>query len=439
MKLSLAMIVKNEADNLGRCLDSVKGLVDEMVIIDTGSTDSTIEIAKRYGARVEKFGWTGNFAEARNVSLSHCSGDWILVLDADEMLNPQEHHLIRQAIQNPEAIGYRLPFYNYLNSGSYFGIGGIAKLNDVAFEPTASFSHYIPGSKLILFRNINNPVYDGRIHEEITHWFDKNGYSSLPLEAIIHHFGKIDEEAELAKQPTYLELAKKDAADRPDDSFAHYNVLQSAMALMEWPTVLESARAYIRLKGAAPMYVYLAGAQALIATERPEEALAFIAPVEELHEEFSPALMVVKAEAQYAMGKVGEAVETCLLAIDARPDYTASFASLSKILDAEGDRENAYRILEAGLDQNPIDAALWEALVGLSAKHKEARVAQDAWHAIQAVPRGGKGIWHLLVAHVMYRQGDAEGAAMVLDFGLEAFPGNFEIDAMKRKVLSGKL
>ena len=439
MKLSLAMIVKNEADNLGRCLDSVKDLVDEMIIVDTGSTDNTIEIAKKYGAKVEKFVWTGNFSEARNISLRHCSGDWILVLDADEILNPAEHQLIKQAIQNTEAFGYRLSFFSYLNGGSYFGFGGVARQNDLAFEPTASFSHYIPGSKLVLFRNNNNPVFAGRIHEEITHWFDKNGYKSLPLDAIIHHFGKINEAEELAKQPTYLELAKKDVAENPDDSFAHYNVLQSALALMEWSTVLESAQAYIRLKGAAPMYVYLAGAQALIATGKPGEALAFIAPVEKLNAEFSPALMVIKAEAQYAMGDVEKSIETCLLSIDSKPDYTASYASLSKILDAEGDTENAYRILEAGLDQNPVDVGLWEALVGLSAKHKASRVVQDAWHAIQAVPGGGKGIWHMLVAHVLFRQDDSEGATMILDLALKAFPGNFEIENMRRKVISGKL
>ncbi|MFM7477225.1 MAG: glycosyltransferase family 2 protein, partial [Microcystis aeruginosa] len=87
-KLSLCMIVKNEAENLRRCLDSVKGVVDEMIVMDTGSTDDTIAIAKSYGAIVPSYDWRGNFSDARNEALKYVTGDWILVLDADEELNP---------------------------------------------------------------------------------------------------------------------------------------------------------------------------------------------------------------------------------------------------------------------------------------------------------------------------------------------------------------
>jgi glycosyltransferase involved in cell wall biosynthesis len=83
-KLSLAMIVKNEARCLPRCLESVKGIVDEMVVTDTGSTDDTANIARGFGARVSSFAWIGDFAAARNFALGQTTGDWILVLDADE-------------------------------------------------------------------------------------------------------------------------------------------------------------------------------------------------------------------------------------------------------------------------------------------------------------------------------------------------------------------
>ena len=79
--LSLAMIVKNEAANLPRCLASVQGLVDEMVVVDTGSTDDTVAIAESFGARMGHFPWTDDFAAARNESLRLCTGGWVLVLD----------------------------------------------------------------------------------------------------------------------------------------------------------------------------------------------------------------------------------------------------------------------------------------------------------------------------------------------------------------------
>jgi tetratricopeptide (TPR) repeat protein len=89
MKLSLCMIVKNEQTTLPNCLNSVKDVVDEMVILDTGSTDQTPKIAQEFGAQVYDYQWSNDFSAARNESLAHANGDWILVLDADEQLNPE--------------------------------------------------------------------------------------------------------------------------------------------------------------------------------------------------------------------------------------------------------------------------------------------------------------------------------------------------------------
>lgn len=102
MSLSLCMIVKNEAENLPRCLESVRSVVDEIVLVDTGSTDQTVAIAQSFGAKVSSFAWTGNFSAARNESLQHASSDWILVLDADEVLVKEVVPLLKQAIQRPD-------------------------------------------------------------------------------------------------------------------------------------------------------------------------------------------------------------------------------------------------------------------------------------------------------------------------------------------------
>ena len=96
MTISLCMIVKDEADNLPRCLASVKDYVDEMVVLDTGSQDDTIAIAQEFGARVETAVWTQDFAAARNQSLALATGDWILVLDADETLTESGQALLQQ-------------------------------------------------------------------------------------------------------------------------------------------------------------------------------------------------------------------------------------------------------------------------------------------------------------------------------------------------------
>ncbi|NEQ17165.1 MAG: glycosyltransferase family 2 protein, partial [Moorea sp. SIO3E2] len=77
------MIVKDEEESLPQCLSSVKDVVDEMVVLDTGSTDRTIEVAQSYGARVYQFEWCNDFAAARNQALKYVQGEWVLVLDAD--------------------------------------------------------------------------------------------------------------------------------------------------------------------------------------------------------------------------------------------------------------------------------------------------------------------------------------------------------------------
>jgi glycosyltransferase involved in cell wall biosynthesis len=93
------MIVKNEERTLGRCLDSVRGLAGEIIIVDTGSTDATAAIAARYGATVAPFDFAVvHFAAARNYALERARGHWILALDADETLNPEDAPLILEAI-----------------------------------------------------------------------------------------------------------------------------------------------------------------------------------------------------------------------------------------------------------------------------------------------------------------------------------------------------
>jgi len=102
--LSLSMIVRDEAQRLERCLASVAGFVDEMVVLDTGSSDDTIAIAERWGAVVHQIAWPGDFAPARNAALSHVSGDWVLVLDADEVLLAEAKAPLRALMAEPDLL-----------------------------------------------------------------------------------------------------------------------------------------------------------------------------------------------------------------------------------------------------------------------------------------------------------------------------------------------
>lgn len=98
--ISLCMIVKDEALTLPKCLGSVKDVVDEIIILDTGSTDKTVDVAKQWGAEVHYFEWCNDFSAARNEALKYVRGDWVLVLDADEAMKPEIIPQMLEAIQS---------------------------------------------------------------------------------------------------------------------------------------------------------------------------------------------------------------------------------------------------------------------------------------------------------------------------------------------------
>lgn len=107
VKLSVAIITKNEEDRLPKTLEAVKDIADEIVVVDSGSTDKTVDIAKQYGAKVFIEEWKG-YGEQKNSALKKTTGEWVLFLDADEVLSEELKKLIKEKINNPTADGYYL-------------------------------------------------------------------------------------------------------------------------------------------------------------------------------------------------------------------------------------------------------------------------------------------------------------------------------------------
>ena len=113
------MIVRNEERFLEECLKSIKNAVDEIVIVDTGSTDRTKEIASSFGARIFDFPWNGDFAAARNKAISHSRGEWILYIDADERLRPADKSYINKILSDPGKVGYTVRFHPVIGYTAY--------------------------------------------------------------------------------------------------------------------------------------------------------------------------------------------------------------------------------------------------------------------------------------------------------------------------------
>ena len=111
-RISLCLITKNEEPNIARCLDSVRDIVDQIVVVDTGSNDNTKTIATSYGAEVYEHEWKEDFSEARNKCLEYARGDWVLFLDADEELASGALETLKEDMAKPNILGYRLPLEN---------------------------------------------------------------------------------------------------------------------------------------------------------------------------------------------------------------------------------------------------------------------------------------------------------------------------------------
>jgi glycosyltransferase involved in cell wall biosynthesis len=142
-RVSVCLIVKNEERFLAQCLKSVRSLARQIIVVDTGSTDRTVEIAREFGAEIHAFAWCDDFAAARNAALQHATGDWILMLDADEELPESQHPRLLSDIRNPDTIAYRLPLVN---------VG--QEREGRSFVPR-------------LFRNLPGACFTGRIHEQV--------------------------------------------------------------------------------------------------------------------------------------------------------------------------------------------------------------------------------------------------------------------------------
>src|SRR5262249_50093047 len=126
-RVSLSLMVKNEAANLPACLGSAAHLVHEIVVVDTGSTDRTKEVAASLGARVFEFAWVDSFAAARNESLRHASGDWIFWLDGDEYLDEANRQKVRVLFAN---LGYENAAYSMKQCSAPEIAGGSATVVD---------------------------------------------------------------------------------------------------------------------------------------------------------------------------------------------------------------------------------------------------------------------------------------------------------------------
>jgi GT2 family glycosyltransferase/Flp pilus assembly protein TadD len=297
---SLTMIVKNEEKNLPPCLHAVRSLMDEMVLIDTGSTDRTKEIARELGAKVFDFPWVDSFAAARNESLRRASGEWLFWLDADDRMNEENVAKLQQLFM-------KLP-----SEHAAFVLN--CRCVEKERGDTATVVTHVR-----LFRNHPGIFWNYRVHEQILPSLRRTGAKIHFSDVEIQHIGYIDPVLHARKLERNLRLLNMDFSENPDEPFILFNL----------------GSVYDELK-------------------RPADALPLLSRSLELsHPDDSIVrkLYAMIANCQRRLGRPNEAVKACQTGRQRYPDDPELLLIEGLARDQAGDingSESAYRRLVDG-------------------------------------------------------------------------------------------
>lgn len=417
-RLTLCLIAKNEEAMLPGCLASVRGAVDEIVLVDTGSGDATPALARQAGAKVLVRPWDDDFAAPRNLALEHATGDWVLVLDADERLAPGAAAVLRRAV---ERAAFDLGFLRFHNAAR-----ADAGLEEVVGGGARAGAPY---SLPRLLRRLPDLRYRGIVHENVNDWAAVHGnrYELLPADVV--HVGYVRElQGSLAKRDRNLALLRRRMALEPEDLTAHGYVAQELLQrgeLAEAEAVAARAWDLVPLQPPHRSLRRLALVRATIAVQRgqPEVALQAVEAVER-REASTPDLALLRGMAEE------------LRAFAAPPQGPARQAALAA---AEAAYRRALEELAAG---RFLQVVLMEAATGLVRlgvvllAMGRAREAAAAFH--EAERAGGGPDAAVGRAEALARQGDPGGALAMLEPLLRDRPEPWLVAALAARRLGAE-
>jgi tetratricopeptide (TPR) repeat protein len=353
LRLSLCMIVRDEQQMLSRCLSAVADAVDEIVVVDTGSSDASIETARSFGARVIEHEWTGSFAAARNVSFDAASGDWVMYLDADELLVREDVMLLRSLTGRT----WREAFYLY----------------EIHYTGDEEDGTAVTQNALRVFRNRPEYRFEGRLHEQVAQCLP--GYLPERIEATnvrVEHFGYISVVRDTReKSRRNIELLRLQEAESEPTPFMHFNLGceyaaggDRAAALVEFERaweMLEQSPDRESYKFAPALLSRLV--KALRVCGRPRDARRLAERGLERFPGFTD-LVLEQARVAIALGERDRAIELCERCIemgDAPRRYTATVGCgsylprihLAELRRADGELEQTIELLEQCVREHP--------------------------------------------------------------------------------------
>jgi tetratricopeptide (TPR) repeat protein len=342
-RVSLCMIVKNEETNLSACLSSVVDLVDEIIVVDTGSSDRTKEVAARYGARIFDFPWCDSFSAARNAGLDQATGDWIFWLDGDEWLdepNRQSFRTLLAGLKTENAV--------YLMKQQ-----SRTRLTDEGGART---------DQIRLFRRHPQVRWSYRVHEQLLPSVNRLQWQVWQTELVIQHNGYADLEVRCRKHERNLRLLLIEQKDQPQNAFILFNLAWTYYALGH----VTEAIALFR------------------------QSLEHLPPRDSLERK----LYVLLSQAQRRAGQQPEALATCRQGRMHYPDDPELVFAEGVLLQEAGDFAEAANCLRSLLVKSPgsyVETGVDPGLRGYRARHQLALIyreqkqdeqAEKEWQAV---------------------------------------------------------
>lgn len=392
--VSAVLIVKNEEQHLARCLESLRGFVDEIVVVDTGSTDRTLEIAREFGAKIGHFSWCNDFSAARNAALDLATQPWCLWIDADEGLRPGAEPLWREALMRPHFGGYGIQIVNYV-------------------ERNGNRSEFVH-APVRLFRNHPKIRFSGKIHEQIAPSILDLGLKIAHLDRVrIDHWGYLPE---LMESRQKIERARnlllKEIQENPNDAFHWFNLAMTENVAQDFYASAEAARRCCELLKPQTLIgcnAYHLWAMSLLHLNQVDHALEVIAEGES-REFGSVLLQYEKIQAFLAKHEWHEAIsageQCCAMSWPDRltGDYTVltqkRYEMYAKALLGGGKPEQALQVLNQAQDPEA-NVVLMAGILSAVGRSKEAITKLESAAKTQEQP-----VFRLLAAHHAFESGD---------------------------------
>ena len=351
LTISLCMIVKDEEEMLPGCLEPLQGVVDEMIVVDTGSSDRTVEIAESFGAKVVSFPWNGSFSDARNASIEAASGDWLIYLDADEHMEAEDARHLRALLGRTWREGFYLVETNY-TGGSDAG---------------SAVTHMA----LRVWRNRPQYRFSGRIHEQKTHTMPTYLPERFETTRIrVRHYGYLNQRiVSKDKSRRNIQLLEQEAQESRTP-FTDYNLGSEYLVLADHAaarTHLDRSWEGLRKQGLESVgYAPLLVSRVARARREVGDYEAAVAAVEEGLARFPDHtdLVLEAALAARSRGdlcKAAELARRCLEMGDAPAEYASTTGAgtflamtlLAEVHAALGDRAGQEQILRRSLAEHP--------------------------------------------------------------------------------------